>query len=226
MRRAAASTVLGLLAAASAAAQSYRVETAQAAPPPQELAAAVRDTLGEDVIRVHGPKGLYCEVWLRKAAPVSATPSKELGIGYGELAEGTLIGAVRLPAGGSDYRSQKVPAGVYALRYALHPVDGNHMGVAPQRDFLMFTPAAADASPAAVTGDALIVLSRKGSGTGHPAVWSLAAPEREGGANPSMVHYEEEDHWVVRFRLMVEGPDGAAKPLAMALVVVGHAAEA
>ncbi len=54
---------------------------------------------------------------------------------------------VRFPQGMSDYRGQSLPPGVYTLRYQLLPQDGNHMGVAPNPDFLLASPAASDSRP-------------------------------------------------------------------------------
>ncbi|HYL09208.1 MAG TPA: hypothetical protein VEU31_00600, partial [Candidatus Acidoferrales bacterium] len=111
---------------------AYTAERFSAAPPP-EVSAAVREALSNDGIRVQGPDGPLCEIWLRKAIPVNASPSNELGVAFGEFAEGTLAAVVRFPAEVIDYRKQRVKAGVYTLRYALNPVNGNHQGVAPQR---------------------------------------------------------------------------------------------
>ena len=51
------------------------------------------------------------------------------------------------PKGMSDYRGQAIPPGSYTLRYAMLPQDGNHMGVAPNPDFLLAIPAAIDSDP-------------------------------------------------------------------------------
>jgi hypothetical protein len=62
------------------------------------------------------------------------------------------------------------------LRYSLQPVNGDHQGVAPQRDFLVMIPAADDTDPAAAPGlDDLMKMSRKASGTPHPAVLSMSS---------------------------------------------------
>src|ERR1700757_3730456 len=77
-----------------AAAQSYKVEKVSAAPP-NDLTAAVRDALSGDAFRVSGPNLVLCEVWLRKSVPLLASPVKDLGITFGQIAEGTLVGAIR-----------------------------------------------------------------------------------------------------------------------------------
>ncbi len=219
--------LLGLVlwSAGTAAAQGYKVEKVVGAAP-QELSAAVRDALAGEALRVVGPGGPLCEIWLRKAVPARSSATQELGIAYGQFAEGTLIGAIRFPADVKDYRRQRLKPGVYTLRYALLPVDGNHLGVAPQRDFLLAAPAVADVSPAKVTREEALDLSRKASGTKHPSVWSLPAAEGDPVSLPVLTHQEAEDHWVLKFRVQIQPESAAPSAAAMALVVVGHAPEA
>ncbi len=212
-----------LLIAGTASAQSYKVEKVTEAAP-QELAPAVREALAGEALRVVGPNGTLCELWLRKAIPAKANPSQELGVSLGQLAEGTLVAAVRFPANVKDYRRQQVKPGVYTLRYALIPVDGNH-GVAPQRDFLLASPAAVDQSPETITRDAALDLGRKTTGTRHPSVWSLAAVEGQPASLPAVIHQEDGDLWVLEFRAQIQS-GSAASAVAMALVVVGSAPEA
>jgi len=211
--------VMALVAARPASAQAYKVEKVTLAAP-AELSAPVRDILSGDAYRVTGPNGVLCEVWVRKSAPVNAAPSTDSSVAFGQLTEGVLIAAVRFPAEVVDYRSQHIKAGAYTLRYGLNPVDGNHMGVAPQRDFLLATPAAVDADPATVTHDQMVDLSRKTTGTKHPSVWSIAPPATA-GAMPSMLHQDDPEAWMLNFPLALDG----GKSLAVSLVVWGHAPE-
>lgn len=215
---------LVLLVAGVASAQSYKVEKIAAAPP-QELAPAVREALAGEALRVVGPQGTLCEFWLRKVMSAQANPSQEVDVTLGQLAEGTLLGAVRFPADVKDYRSQRIKAGVYTLRYALIPTDGNHYGVAPQRDFLLASPASADQSADTVSRDATLALSRKATGTNHASVWSLAALDSPPASLPAMAHQEDGDMWLLEFRAPVQSGSSVSR-VAMALVVVGHAPEA
>jgi hypothetical protein len=212
--------LIALLLAGAAQAQTYRVEKI-AEGPPQELAPAIRQSLAQEGVRILGPDGPYCELWFRKDVPAKASPAQALGITFGQIEEGTLVGAVRFLATGSDYRRLRIPPGVFTLRYSLHPVDGNHLGVAPQRDFLLLSPAAADSAAPPVPPPALYDLSRKASGAGHPSVLSLGPGEGGPETLPALVHLEEENHWVLHFKLLVGG-----KKMRPALVVIGHAAEA
>ena len=215
--------LLCLCTAGLATAQSYKAETLNEAPP-GELAAPIRHALSSTGIRVTGPGGTFCDLWPGKAVPGKANAPQSLGVVFPQIAQGTLVGAIRLPKSVKDYRKQEIKAGVYTLRYALLPENGNHMGVAPQRDFVLASPAAADQDPSTLTIDQTLALSRKATGSNHPSVWSLAVPEDHPKSLPSVFHLEDGDLWLVEFQLLLQG--GTGSPLSMALVVVGSAPEA
>lgn len=202
------------------AAQSYKVEAVKEAAP-QELAAPIRSALSDQALKVSGPHGAYCEIWLRSAIPQAAKPNDGLGISFGQVADGSLIGAVKFDASVIDYRKQPVKPGVYTLRYALQPVDGNHQGVSPYRDFLLLVPAAADTSTDTIEFKPLMALSRKSASTGHPSVWSLLPGDDAPASLPAVNHVEDGDLWVVYFK----APIGSSSA-PMGLVVAGHAPEA
>ena len=210
------------VAPATKAADPYTLEKAVIAAP-EEVSAAVRATLGGEALRVTGPKGPMCEIWLRKTIPSAAAAAQALGVGYGQFAPGTLVGVVRILAPISDYRQQRVKPGVYTLRYALHPVNGDHMGISPLRDFVLLAPATIDTDPAGITFEEAVARSKKTIGANHPSAWSLQSADGAPGEPPSLFHTEEPDLWIIHLRVSLEG---AAKPLDMALVVVGHAPEA
>jgi hypothetical protein len=214
--------LFALLACAlsNASAQSYKAEALNEAPP-KELAAPIQAALSQTGIRVTGPSGPVCDLWLGKAISGNANAPQTLGVVFPQFAQGTLIGALRLPNSTKDYRKQLIKAGVYTLRYALVPENGNHMGVAPQRDFVLASPATADQDASTITIDQTMALSRKATGSNHPSVWSLAPPEDHPKSLPSVFHLDEGDQWLVEFSAPLAG---SAVP--MALVVVGSAPEA
>jgi hypothetical protein len=210
-----------LLAAPRASAQAYQLEKAAAAPP-GALSAAVRDTLNAEALRVMGPRGLLCEVWLRKALPAAAAATDEPDVKMTRLAEGTLFGAMRLPGDTKDFRQQTIHAGVYTLRYVWQPVTADHLGTADQRDFLLVAPAAIDTNPANVSHDDAVNLSLQVTNTKHPSVWSLSPLAAGAGTLPAMVHNEDYDFWLLGLPVT---PAGGGAPLRMGLVVIGHAPE-
>ncbi|MCU1238754.1 MAG: hypothetical protein JWP63_6721, partial [Candidatus Solibacter sp.] len=160
------------LLAFTALAQDFKLEPV--ATPAPGLPAAYSAAIQSTGYRVSSSSP-WCEVWLAKSIPTGAKPA-DSAISYG-IAQGTLLGILRFPAKAEDRRGQQIPAGVYTLRYSNFPVDGAHSGVAPQRDFALLTPIAADPDPAAKPGfEELVKMSSKASGTPHPAVLSIETP--------------------------------------------------
>jgi hypothetical protein len=216
---------LALAPATAWAQESYKVEILKEAPP-KDLAAPIRESLSGQGYRVLDAQGKpYAEFWLRKAVPASAKPSGPKGtVLFPVLAEGELIGALRFPAEGHDYRDQPITAGIYTLRYGLQPVNGDHLGVSPYRDFALLIAAQKDITVAALTGKKLEDLSADAAGSNHPAVLMLL-PAPEGAKNePTMVHDEAKDTWgvVVPLSLEVKGESAPAR-LLIQLVVAGVA---
>jgi hypothetical protein len=181
-------------------AQDYKVESADV-PVPAELSDAVRAVFSPQAMRVSGPTGLICEIWLRKAAINLQAPVENADAKFSGIPQGTLVAAIRFPSDMKDYRRQSVKAGVYTLRYALSPVSANHQGVAPHRDFLLAIPAAVDQDPAVVTAIQAIDLARRSTTTNHPSVWCLMPSDVEGASGPpaSVTHDTENNFWIVNF---------------------------
>ena len=74
----------------------------------------------------------FCELWFRKEVPVKVKPDEvKKGLKYRQLEQSTLLGAVRFDQAWIDFRKQKIKPGVYTLRLAFQPEDGNHQGTAP-----------------------------------------------------------------------------------------------
>src|SRR5262249_3425109 len=123
---------------AFAADAKYTLKTAQT-PLPQELAEPIRKLMSDQSVQLtDAPGALLCEVWWRKELPVKATPVQvKNGLIYRDLEESTLLGAVRFDQQFTDYRKQKVKPGVYTLRLGFQPMDGDHMGTAPQGEFCL-----------------------------------------------------------------------------------------
>ena len=163
-----------IMMAAGAAFAQYKLEPA--GPPPSDLPASISAALQKDGAKVVAGSGTaFCEVWFRSTAP-SGPKSSEEGVTLPTIPQGALMGALRFPGRGADRRGQNIKPGVYTLRYSLQPVNGDHQGVAPQRDFLVMIPAADDTDPNATPAfDDLMKMSRKASGTPHPAVLSMSA---------------------------------------------------
>lgn len=195
-------------------AQGGKVEVV--GPPDSTVPEAVRNALDTKGYRVKLDDGTTaCEIWLRKSVPGAAKKNSSDAL-YWQLAESTLVGLISFPQATTDYRGEAVKAGAYTLRYELMPNDGNHLGVAPNRDFLLLVPAASDADPGATFKfEELVSLSRKATGTRHPGPLSLV---QAGGGAPA-VSKDDEEHWVFTASLKL----ASGEDLPFALVVKGTA---
>lgn len=171
-----------LLLAPPARAAGVEVTPLESAP--GELRSELRSVLGTGFrVSIEGKAAL--ELWPAKEIAGNAKEKANPEAHYGQLAEGALVGVLRVPEKWTDFRGKPLGAGSYALRYAVEPADGNHMGVSEFRDFLLLVPIASDAEPKSFPArDALVALSRKASGTNHPAVMSLV-PVPAGASFPS-----------------------------------------
>jgi hypothetical protein len=156
------------------------------------------------------------EIWYRKEVPAQPKGTSSNAV-YDRLTPSALVGVLHFTKASTDYRGQSVADGFYTLRATLMPDDGNHLGVAPSRDFLLLVPAAADPGPDATPKFAdLVALSRQASGTKHPAPLSLVPAEA--GTAPALTK-DDEGHIIFTATVrLISGED-----LPIALIVKGTA---
>ena len=207
-----------------AAEKDYSVKTVDKAPAPKEVQEPIRKLLGERCVQLCDAKGdVLAEVWLRKDLPVKATEAQiKNGLTYSEVAQSTVFGAIRFPKQFVDYRKQKIPAGVYTLRLAIQPMDGDHMGTAPYSEFLLLSPAAEDKTPATMEAKKLQEMSGKTTGD-HPGVL-LLFPGKGAAATPKL-EKKEENHWVLLLLLDAKASDKKATlPVGLTLIGVSSSA--
>ena len=207
--------ILLLLSSLLTAAQAKleKVPSPSAASVPAAIRAAL-DAGGSRLVRPDG--SVLCDVWLRKSLPVGRVAAAK-GAAYPEMSESALLGVISFPNGGKDFRGQAIKPGLYTMRYELLPEDGNHLGVAPTRDFALLLEAGADRDPdAQYDFGQLVKLSAQAAGTNHPAAFVLLAPET--GATPRT--YQNGDGFQV-FAGAVKTDGGKDVPIA--LVVKGQA---
>jgi hypothetical protein len=167
--------------------------------------------------RVYLPNTLACcDVWLAKT--VTTNKKDVAGANYPEFRESEFLGVIRFGKdGGGDLRGQTIKPGAYTMRYELLPSDGNHMGVAPNPDFVLLIPIADDPDPSAQFDFAkMIELSTKASGTTHPAAFEMMPTETSDNASVT----QTDDGWIV-FQGRVTTDSG--KPMNVAFVVKGSA---
>ncbi|HVE38395.1 MAG TPA: hypothetical protein VNM14_00820 [Planctomycetota bacterium] len=200
-----------------AAREEFAVEALKE-PAPSEVAEAVRKELAPAGSRVLRDGKPFLDFWFRTTLPTGEARGG-LGILYGTLKPTGLVGVARVHGGGSDFKGQKFPAGLYTLRYGVQPEDGDHQGVTESRDFLLLTPAASDPSPDLLDPKELNKLSAKVNGKKHPAVLYLVGGD--GGPLPRVVRDATADRSVFEAQV----PAAGGKLLRLSIVVQGKAAE-
>jgi hypothetical protein len=178
----------------------------------EQAAAAVSAALGPSAIPVMRGANTI-EFWWVKELPKRTDGS---GDAWSSVPDGALVGAVRLAKAMTDIRGLPVKPGVYTLRFALQPQDGDHTGVSPFREFLLLAPAAEDLSPDPAGQKEAIKLSKKTTGRSHPSALSLDPPSATG--EPGTVVTNDAGHKAVVFRVPRAG--GGA-PLTFGLILVG-----
>jgi len=216
--------VLLLVAAlpARAADTGYTAKLADHTPPPSELAEPVRKLLDDRCIRFLDSKGeVVAELWFRKDVPGKGAGSGGSGLTYREVPRTSLLGAMRVAKKLSDYKKQKVPAGVYTLRLEHQPMDGDHMGTAPYSEFLVVCKAAEDKNPDTMKFKKLHDLS--GNVTeGHPGVF-LLYPGTGATSQPKVVS-KGSGAWVLLYQVGASGGQKAVLPIGLTLVGTSEAA--
>ena len=169
----------------------------------------LRQALEDKGYRVTLDDGWTAEFWFIKQ--LKMTSHDVPGALYPGLTDGELVVVVNFPQGFSDYRGQNIAAGIYTLRYQLLPQDGNHMGVAPNPDFLLAIPAAADSRPEqSYVFRKLVALSAKSTGGSHPAVVAMESA----GDSPAVA---KTDHGTVVVSLSVTTGSGATEKIGIVI---------
>jgi len=207
----------------SRAADEYRIEANKESAPADALSEEVAATLNAEGVKVvKGESRTVAEFWFCKSWPTQADFKATDAVAY-PFAQGQLLGVVRFKNKASDFRDQEIAKGVYTLRYAQQPVDGNHVGTSPTRDFLLLIAADADKSAKALDLQALTEQSAAAAGSKHPAMLALKSAKGD-GAKPTLTHDESAELWIATIAGKAE-TGGKPSTLPIGIVVVGHAAE-
>lgn len=210
------------LLAAPAAAQEYSAVATDEAAPTEEFSDEVRELIGDAGIKVLKGKRTYLEIWPTKQWNVTAGFEPTLEVLY-PFQPGDLVGVVRLKSKLTDFRGQEIGAGLYTLRYGQQPVDGNHVGTAPTRDFFLLLPAGDDESAAPLSKEQLFELSMDAAESAHPAILYLQGAPQDAG-DIELTHLEDQEWWVLTFVGDAKAGD-ETKKLPVSLIVVGRGQE-
>ncbi len=214
-----------LVASIAPAQETYKAELLKSAAP-DDIAEPIKKDLADSGVRVLNGQGKpFAEIWLRKGIPASGKLDGAKGvIQFPVIAEGELLGVVKFIAEGHDFRDQSIPPGVYTLRYGLQPVNGDHLGVSPFRDYGLLLPASKDVDLALLARKKLETQSAETTGASHPAVLMLIGLPAGTKADPKIVRDDEKNTSgaILAFPL-VSGKGGDREVLTVQLVISGMA---
>jgi hypothetical protein len=157
-----------LLVLVPAAARAQLTAAAASAPPPEEIAAPIRALLAPAGAKVIAGAGTL-EFWWVTTLPVSGSGPPD----WSQVAEGTVVGAVRVSGAFKEIRGKVVKPGVYTLRLGLQPQNGDHLGASANREFLLLSPATVDQDTRPLGFDGTVALSKQTLGASHPAALSV-----------------------------------------------------
>jgi hypothetical protein len=126
------------------------------------------------------------EFWFCNEIPLQTKPASTAKA-LEAIKETTLIGAVSVPTVRRDYRDDELPAGVYTMRFALQPQDGDHLGTAEYLYFAVLVSSKLDTKPDGITDyKSLVKTSAKGGSGDHPVILSLRPASSDGGGPPKL----------------------------------------
>jgi hypothetical protein len=197
-------------------AANYKLERTNS--PAEGLTSTLGSALQSEGYRIVNDSGkVWCEVWIRKEIANLNKPAST-GAKYQSLHTGSLVGVIKFPSEATDYRGQPIKAGNYTLRYANVLQDGNHMGVSPILDFLLLIPVGDDTQDpdAELSFNEAVALSRKATGTNHPANLLMTSPPDS--INEASVEKDDMNHWCLKVKI----PQKPGGILLLGIVVVGQ----
>jgi hypothetical protein len=202
-----------------AAAEDYSAMLLEALP--EGAKSDISQALATPGFQVTGPDGPLCSVWFAKAPAVQEGFSATLSVKH-PFAQGAFMGLLKVEEGTefTDFREQTLRPGLYTLRYARQPQDGNHIGTSDLADFVLVIPAKDDQSPKTADDlDKSVGLAADAAGSTHPAILALRPAEKAKPGEAKLVHESGDDLW------MLETAVGSDMPRPLRLVVVGFALE-
>jgi len=190
---------------------------------PEEFATELRSQLMDEGWIVSENDKPILKIWVRKSIPGQSKPGGPKGnVLFPFLAEGELLGAVEVLGEIGDYRDQPIAPGLYTFRYGLQPVNGDHLGTSPFRDYGCLVPSKIDRKPEALTKKTLEKQSAEAAGTSHPAIMMFLAVEGESEPG-SVIRDDANDRTSIVIPLNIEA-EGSKAPFRIQWIVFGRAA--
>jgi len=208
------------VAAGLASASDYTLTVADKEPP-ADLAPEVREALAPKAYQVAGPDGAVYEFWFVPSLTSKANgpTAKETLLGVEEI---SVFGAVAVTdAEPHDFRDDPIDPGLFVLRMALQPKDGNHLGTAPYDTFAIMIPNARDGQlKERPDHDTMVELAQEGTIAEHPPILSLQPFEKLEGETPR-IELNEEHEWEFLYLTFPIDAAGTKGELKVGLVVHG-----
>ena len=197
-----------VMVAATGSAASLTLKVADKKEPPKELDPSITAKLQKSAVQLlDGDKPAY-EFWFAAELPLTAKPASSAKA-LDAVKQATLLGAVSIPKALRDYRDDELAAGVYTMRLALQPQDGNHLGTSEFAWFAVLVPAKIDTKPDGITDyKPLVKASSRETATDHPVILSLRPPSSPDGDTPKLCEPAAEHKSV---RVKVPAKFGAEK---------------
>jgi hypothetical protein len=211
-----------LTSASSQEGKKYAIKTTTT-PIPKEIAEPIQKLLVPTSVQLTDASGkAICDVWFRKEIPTEATPEQiKTGVTFREVKQTEILGAIQFHGNWTDYRKQKIKAGVYTMRLAYQPSDGKHTAdISDYQEFVLVIGAKADTKPALMDAKMLHDKSGDSLDLAHPGIFMLwpaskATKEPELSAKPK-------NHWVLNSTANLVANGKPAGTIGIGVTLVGH----
>lgn len=190
--------------------------------PPTELAADIIAQLIPKSYLISDGEGPMFEFWFVKEIPIKAL-GENVKKSLEKIEEASLIGAVEVKNDEMyDFRDDPMDPGIFVMRMALQPQDGNHMGTAPFDFFAILIPHEKDGElfeKGPPDHDFLVEIASEDTVAEHPPILSIQPYDKAEGDFPRLDEGEE-DWQFLNLQLPVN-VGGESKTLAIHLVYEG-----
>jgi hypothetical protein len=160
-----------------------------------------------------------CDLWWRKQIPTQRISRNVPDILYGNLKPGTFLGLISLFSPREDFQHHMLSPGLYTMRYAQPPQNGDDHASSPYRDFVILSPAWVDKDPnPTVSVDQMTKWGILASHQDEPAVLSLVPVNPAYKKSPSPVS-DDRGFVAVQIRLRQQ-QKGKTTDLPLAIIVL------
>jgi len=188
--------------------------------PPSAVDESIRKTLQSTAVQlVDGDKAAF-EFWLSAEIAMPSKPASSTAA-MDAIKQSALLGVVAVGSDTRDYKDAELFAGVYTMRFALQPQDGNHLGTAEFNYFAVLVPSKKDVKPDGITDyKALVRASRAGTPSDHPVILSLRPVSSVQGDTPKL-NEPAPEHKSVVLKIPARVAGGEQTTLLLELVYQG-----